>query len=213
MDYAVTKNLFAQKTTKKNLFLALLCGSMLINILQGIERLTVTEKVVVLPPVIQKDIWIKGNAVSESYLEEWALYLSNLLLNVSKHTIGYQSELALRHVSPELSGKMQVQFKKDAENLTKNNATTTFLPKEIVVDEQKLTVRVTGMFATYVGKEQVSSHEQTYTLKFVFNKGRFLQLTQFKQMSTDKTINDDDGDVNETDLKEKHLTSHQGTKQ
>lgn len=213
MDYAVTKNLFAQKTTKKNLFLALLCGSMLINILQGIERLTVTEKVIVLPPVIQKDIWIKGNTVSESYLEEWALYLSNLLLNVSKHTIGYQSELALRHVSPELSGKLQVQFKKDAENLTKNNATITFLPKEIVVDEQKLTVRVTGMFTTYVGKEQVSSHEHTYALKFIFNKGRFLQLTQFKQLNADQMAVDDDSDITETDLNETNSTIHQGTQQ
>ncbi len=187
MDYAVTKGRYAHKVGQKNLFLGLLCGSLLINILQVFERLTVTEKVIVLPPALHKEVWIKGNAVSEGYLEEWALYVSNLLLNVSKHTIGYQSQLALRHVSPEFSGKLQIQFKKDAENLTKNNATTHFLPKEIIVDSAQLTARITGLFTTYVGKEQVSSHEQTYELVFVFNKGRFLQLTQFKHVTSEST--------------------------
>lgn len=195
MDYAITKNRFEHKTNQKNLFLGLLCGSMLINVGQIVERLTVTEKVVILPPGIQKEVWIKGNALSESYLEEWALYLSNLLLNVSKHNIDYQSELALRHVSPTCSGKLQIQFKRDAEKIVKNNATTHFLPKEIVVDAAQLTARVTGLFTTYVGKEQVSAHEHVYELKFDFNKGRFLQLTQFKHVNN-ALSSDDEMDAN-----------------
>jgi len=179
MDYAVTLNRHQQMVTQKNFLLGLVCVSLGLNIIQGVERLTVTEKVIVLPPVITKEVWIKGNSVSESYLEEWSLYLTNLLLNVSAKTIDYQAELALRHVSPDFSGKIQQKFKKDALALQKNNATTTFLPKEIRVVEKTMTVFVTGTFSTYVGKERVSAHEQTYQLKFVFNKGRFLQLTHF----------------------------------
>lgn len=185
MDYAITLNRYQQTVSQKKLFLGILVVSLLINLLQGVERLTVTEKIIVLPPVINKEIWIKGNAVSEGYLEEWSLYLTNLLLNVSSKTISYQAELALRHVSPDFSGKMQLKFKKDAEILQKNNATTTFFPKEIVVVEKNMTATVTGTFATFVGKEKVSSHEQTYQLQFVFNKGRFLQLIHFKQTHQD----------------------------
>ena len=179
MDYAITLNRYQQTVTQKNFFLGFLCISLLLNVLQVVERLMVTEKVIVLPPSITKDVWIKGNSVSESYLEEWSLYLTNLLLNVSGKTIGYQSELALRHVSPDFSGKLQTKFKKDAAALQKNNATTTFFPKEIRVIEKTMTVFVTGTFATYVGKEKISAHEQTYQLNFIFNKGRFLQLTNF----------------------------------
>lgn len=203
MNYAITQNRYTQKTTQKNLFLSLLCASLLINVIQGCERLAVTEKVIILPPGITKDVWIKGNSVSEGYLEEWALYLTNLLLNVSSKTIGYQSELALRHVSPDFSGKMQLKFARDAETLQKNNATTTFFPKEITVDEKNMTATVTGTFATFVGKEKVSAHEHTYHLQFVFNKGRFLQLTQFKQITTG--VIDDDAESGETALPETHI--------
>ena len=192
MDYAITHNRFQQTVTQKNFFLGFLCASLALNILQVVERLTVTEKVIVLPPSITKEIWIKGNSVSESYLEEWSLYLTNLLLNVSPKTIGYQSELALRHVSPDFSGKIQQKFKRDELSLKKNNATTTFFPKEIRVVEKTMTVFVTGSFATYVGKEKVSAHEQTYQLNFVFNKGRFLQLTNFTMMNKVESELDDD---------------------
>ena len=211
MDYAVTKSRYTHKTNQKNLFCALLCGSLGLNVLQVMERMTVTEKVIILPPNIQKEVWIKGNAVSDGYLEEWALYVSNLLLNVSKHTIDYQSELVLRHVSPEFSGRLHMQFKRDAENLTKNNATTHFLPKEIVVDSTHLTARVTGLFTTYVGKEQVSSHEHTYELKFIFNKGRFLQLIQFKQLNKD-SAGDDEMDRDEAALNQQSSNVSEGTK-
>ena len=179
MDYAVTLNRYQQIVAQKNFLLGFLGIALLLNILQVVERLTVTEKIIVLPPSITKDVWIKGNTVSESYLEEWSLYLTNILLNVSEKTIGYQAELALRHVSPDFSGKIKKKFKNDTTNLQKNNATTTFSPKEIKVIEKTMTVFVTGTFSTYVGKERVSAHEQTYQLNFVFNKGRFLQLTNF----------------------------------
>ncbi len=202
MDYAITLNRFQQTVTQKNFFLGFLCASLMLNILQGVERLTVTEKVIVLPPSITKEIWIKGNSVSESYLEEWSLYLTNLLLNVSAKTIGYQSELALRHVSPEFSGKIQQKFKKDAAALQKNNATTTFFPKEIRVIEKTMTVFVTGTFATYVGKEKISAHEQTYQLNFIFNKGCFLQLTNFTLMNKVACEPDEDSMIEQTEDKQ-----------
>ena len=197
MDYAITQSRYAQTVAHTKLLFGIMCVSLSINVLQGLERLLLTEKIIVIPPVITKDVWIKGNTVSEGYLEEWALYLTNLLLNVSSQTIGYQSELLLRHVSPDFSGKMQLKFSRDAEQLRKNNATTTFFPKEITVNEKNMTATVTGTFATYVGKEKVSAHEQSYHLQFVFNNGRFLQLTHFKQTAKNDADLDDDIGVND----------------
>ena len=80
MDYAITLNRYQQTVTHKNFLLGLVCVLLVLNILQGLERLTVTEKTIVVPPNMTKEVWIKGNSVSESYLEEWSLYLTNLLL-------------------------------------------------------------------------------------------------------------------------------------
>lgn len=185
MDYAITTKSYQNALKQKKLFLILFCTSLLLNVLQTAERLLSSEKIIILPPVITKEVWIKGNTVSESVLEEWALYLTNLLLNASSKTIAYQSELALRHVSPEFTQSLHTKFKQDALRLQKNNAATTFYPKEIRVDEKNMTVVVTGTFSTFVGKEKVSAHEQSYQLQFVFNQGRFLQLKQFKQIQAD----------------------------
>jgi hypothetical protein len=101
--------------------------------------------------------------------------------------------LALRHVSPDYMTFMTAKFKKDALKLAKNSATTTFFPKEIVVDEKNLKVSVTGTLSTFVGQENVKAHEHVYELFYVFNSGKFLQLKGFKLIKIDgKPVTDDD---------------------
>lgn len=165
--------------------------------LQAVERMMRSDKIVLVPALLssstQDQLWIKGNQVSSGYLEEWSLYLTNLLLNVSEKTLPYQAELALKHISPAMSAKMQSKFKKDLNALSQNNAATTFFPKEIKVSEQDMCVVVKGTLTTFVGKETISRHEQAYQLKFVLNSGRFLHLDGFELISVDgKTLDNND---------------------
>ncbi len=189
MDFAFTQQTYKSVLQHKQRLFILVAVSLSLNVLQAAERMMRTDKMVIVPALLssstQDQLWIKGNQVSAGYLEEWSLYLTNLLLNVSAKTMPYQSELALKHISPSMSEKLKSKLMKDLKVLLKHNAATTFFPKEMSVAEADMKVVVKGTLVTFVGKEKISSHEQAYQLKFVFNKGRFLQLDGFERITID----------------------------
>lgn len=160
MHYAVTTKDLEDSQKKRNIFVGLLVLSMGVNLLQGVERLFSKEKIVILPPDIQKEVWVRGTDVSESYIEEWAYYLAALLLSASSSTIDYQTDLVLRHVSPEVYAQLKRQLKQDAAHLKKNNAATVFQPKEIVIDKKAMTAKVTGSLSSLIGKERILENKQ-----------------------------------------------------
>lgn len=198
MNYLVTTHFLEKMRDKRNLFVALLVLSLGINLLQGIERLFHQEKVVILPPDIQKEVWVRGVSVSASYIEEWVYYLSSLLLSGSPQTIDYQTDLTLRHISPHFYGTLKKQLRKTAAHLKKNNATMAFFPKDVVVDEKTLTATLTGTLSSFIGNEKVSEHQQTYELAFEMTKGKFLYLKQF-ELKKSGDVNREADDVEEKD--------------
>ncbi len=133
MHYAITTQYLTTFKKQRNFFIAFLVLSLSINLVQGLERLFAKQKVVILPPAIHQEVWVRGAEFSESYLEEWAYYLASLLLTVSPYTIEYQTDLVLRHVSPGLYSKLKQQLRQEAEHLQKNNAATVFHAKEVII--------------------------------------------------------------------------------
>jgi conjugal transfer pilus assembly protein TraE len=184
MHYSITAQKLEQTHKQRRLFIGFLALSLLVNCIQGLERLFLAEKIIILPPDIQKEVWVRGTRVSASYLEEWSYYVCSLLLTTSPHTIEYQTDLVLRHVSPEAYGALKQKLKQEAVVLKKNNAATVFQPKEIVVDAQNMTARVTGSLSSLVGKDRVLEKQQTYQLAFVMTQGKFLHLTRFERVKS-----------------------------
>jgi conjugal transfer pilus assembly protein TraE len=184
MHYSITAQKLEQTHKQRRLFVGLLALSLLVNCVQGLERLFLSEKIIILPPDIQKEVWVRGTQVSASYLEEWSYYVCSLLLTRSPHTIEYQTDLVLRHVSPEAYGALKQQLKQEAVVLKKNNAATVFQPKEIIVDAQNMTARVTGSLSSLVGKDRVLEKQHTYQLAFAMTQSKFLQLTRFERIKS-----------------------------
>jgi len=195
MHYAITTKELEASNKKRNIFVSFLALSMSVNILQGVERLFSSEKIVILPPDIQKEIWIRGAEVSDSYIEEWAYYLSSLLLTASPSTIDYQTDLVLRHVSPEAYAVLKRQLKQDAAHLKKNNAGSVFQPKDVVIHKKTMTAKVTGSLSSLIGKEKVLEKQHTYEMAFTMTKGKFLQLTRFEKLN--KEQKDTEGDTDD----------------
>lgn len=187
MDHRVSVARIGQITKQRNALAGLLAFGLLLNILQVIERMTVSEKIIFLPPDIRRDTWVSKKHVSESFIEEWAVYMTSLLLNVSADTITYQRDLTLRNVNPESYTEIKNQFDQDKERLKKNNSATTFLPMQVEVDTNTLSAKITGMLSTYVGKEKISEHKKTFVLSFVLREWGNLQLLSFK---TDQSVSD-----------------------
>jgi conjugal transfer pilus assembly protein TraE len=178
-----------QVTKQRNALVGLLIIVLVLNILQLFERMTVSEKIILLPPDIKKDVSVEKKRVSDSFIEEWTIYLSQLLLNVSPETINYQRDMTLRNVSPEAYSPIKAQFEEDRERLTKNRAATTFSPAQVEVSGEKLTAKITGLLSTYVGREKISEHKETFILVFTLTGWGKLQLQSFKKQSDSEEEN------------------------
>lgn len=187
MNINVTNQWVHQLRSQRNVFVGILAISLLLNVLQGVERLTISQKTIILPPDIKQGVWVSKNTVSESYLEEWAVYLGTLLLSKSPGTVDYYRDLLLRHISPESTTALKNKIELEDEHVQKNQAAMTFLPKEIIVNAKDLTVVLEGTQATYLGKERVSDVPVKIRLSFRLETGGRLYLVDFNRIEKENT--------------------------
>lgn len=87
----------------RNGYLMLASGSMLLNMMLFFAMFIVIgrERIVVVPPVIEKPLWVTSSQVSSDYLSEMSLFFANLRLNVTGSNAASQRDILLRFVAPE----------------------------------------------------------------------------------------------------------------
>lgn len=190
MDHRITTQGMHRFKDQRNVFVALLVLSLVVNILQGVERVMVSEKTIVLPPDIKQGVWLSKKEISPSYLEEWAMYLSSLALTRTPSSSSYKKDLFLRHVSPESYADLKAFLEKEGDFLAKNQASVCFNPKTVEVQSDALTATVLGTHITYVGKEKVSEHPMNIHFTFQMTPDQNLLVTQFQPLEEGKNPND-----------------------
>ena len=158
----------------RNGYLILAFISLILNILLvlAIFRLIGHERIVIVPPTINKSFWVTSNQVSPEYLSEMSLFFINLRLNVTASNVASQGELLLRYVAPSNYNAIKTDLLTEAENLKKNHITTAFFPINVDVDTKKLLARVTGDIQSTVGDSRVPSQHVAYQINYTYSNGR-----------------------------------------
>lgn len=146
-----------------------------------------SEKTILLPPESKQSYWIEGNRFSPSYLEEHALYMAHLLLDVSESNILYQGDILLRYVDPQTYGAFKTKLYEDAGRLKKDNLSLHFVPVESEVFPNSLSIEITGDLMGYMASKKVFSHRETYRVTFSQKKGR-LFLKSFDVVKSDQPL-------------------------
>ena len=67
------------------------------------------ERVVIVPPIVNRDFWVATDTVSDSYLEQMAEFFAGLLLNVTPNSFATRSEHLLQHVAPNAYPTLKTQ--------------------------------------------------------------------------------------------------------
>ena len=99
------------------------------------------ERVIVAPAVIEKEFWVEGNYVSSTYLEQFGLFLGQLLLEKSIGSAPMQRQILLRHASSNFSANLTKKLIEEEEILKKQTLSYVFFPIEIEVFPKHLKVR------------------------------------------------------------------------
>lgn len=140
-----------------------------------------TERTIVVPPNISKTFWVTGTKASADYLEQMGSFIAWLILDVSPASIDWKRDMLLTYVSPDKFGALKSQQDLEAERLKQLNASTFFLPQQVVVDEPSQGVVVRGRLRTQVNGQDTTTESKAYLAKFQYAGGR-VHLETFKEI-------------------------------
>ena len=89
------------------------------------------ERVIIVPPVIEKEFWVDAKHVSPTYLEQFGYFLGQLLLAKSSQSAASQRSIVLRHTDPSYAGILKQRLIEEEEVLKKQSTSYVFYPVEI----------------------------------------------------------------------------------
>jgi conjugal transfer pilus assembly protein TraE len=168
-------------TVQRNVFIVVVIIVLLTNLLLGILLFRKTERVVVLPAVVEKEFWIEGGSISASYLEQMGSFVGDLLLTRSPSSADLQLSILMRQTAPSFIPLLSKRLESELLKLKKDDASYVFFKTKIVVDPQKLTVLLEGERKLFLKEQVLSTAQERYLLSFIHFGGRLL-LTSVERL-------------------------------
>lgn len=138
------------------------------------------DRVVVVPPFVEKEFWVDAKNVSPTYLEQYGLFLSQLILEKSPQSAAKQREMVLRHTDPSFAGSLRKRLVEEEEILKKQNTSYVFYPVDVRVDIKKMEVLLVGDRVVYVSHNPVATEREEYMMGFSFSGSRLLLTSLVK---------------------------------
>lgn len=170
---------------QRNRGLALTVTALIVSLLISlliIVNLIGAERTIVVPPSIDKTFWVTKDRVSKEYLEQMASFIAWLILDVTPATIDWKKDILLNYVAPDQHGALKSRQEVEAERLKRINASTSFLPQQLVANEQEQTVAVRGRLRTQVNGQDTATDTKAYIAEFRYAGGR-IHLKAFKEIA------------------------------
>ena len=169
---------------RRNGYLLLAMGSILLNMVLGfgIVKSMGYQKIILVPPVIERPSWVTSYQVSPEYLSGMSLFLANLLLNVTPANATMQHELFLRYVDSSYYETFKTAFIAQEKRLKKEHMTMSFQLSNIKVNTNKFIAQVSGDVTFMMGNTTLPSKHLTYAITFNYHLGQ-LKVTSFDEVA------------------------------
>lgn len=144
-----------------------------------------TERIIVIPSIVEKEFWVDSNSVSATYLEQFGCFLGGLLLNKSAHSADLHRAVLCRHTEPAYLASLKQKLVEEEEILKKQNASYVFYLSNIFVNSEFSTVTLVGERQFFIAGQQTSTENCAYTLHFTYKGARLLLsgISQEKETS------------------------------
>jgi len=138
-------------------------------------------RTLVVPPSINKSFWVERDRASSEYLEQMGSFIAWLILDVTPASIDWKKEILLGYVEPDQHGAMKTRQELETTRLKRINASTVFMPQQLVPSEDAQTVVVRGRLRTLVNGQETANDPKAYLVEFSYAGGR-MHLKTFKEV-------------------------------
>lgn len=133
------------------------------------------DRVVFLPPVVDRGFWIDRAEVSKDYLEQMGLFIVQLAYNVTPASVEYQNAALLKYAAPEAYGALEKAGKLAAERVKRDQITTIFSPQSVIHSkDDALKLAFVGLLTTYVTDKASPPRQATILVRFRYEAGKTL---------------------------------------
>lgn len=176
-----------QEILEKRNFGYLVATAMLVaNLLLTIKIFSADERWLLIPQFdTDHMIEVRSSGYSNEYLIDWADGITRHLLTVNPDSAERKAEDVLR-ISSTGYGNLKEKLKKDARKIRQDQISTVFYPKSFEVKKSEQTVKVTGQFLSYFGKDRLPvSLEKSFILHWKIGNRGVLFLEDFKEVHHD----------------------------
>lgn len=184
MDFAKLSS-DMKEMRKRNQSLSLALGGLILALLICLVivlNLIGAERTVIVPPSIEKSFWVTKDRVSKTYLEQMGSFVAWLILDVTPASIDWKRDILLNYVAPDQYGAIKSRQELEAERLKRINASTFFLPQQLVANEDDQTLVIRGRLRTQVNGQDTATETKAYLVEFQYTGGR-IHLKTFKEIS------------------------------
>jgi len=147
------------------------------------------ERVVIVPPVVEKEFWVDAQNVSPTYLEQFGCFLGQLILAKSPQSAASQRTVLLRHTAPEYVGTLKQRLIEEEEILKKQSASYVFYPIDIKANTDQMSLLLTGDRLVYIGGKEIYKEREGYILRFSYSGSRLL-LAEIEAEKKEKKASD-----------------------
>jgi conjugal transfer pilus assembly protein TraE len=176
MNLSVYQSEIKKMIEQRNGYLVLSTGLLLLCLLlAGIDMCLLShEKVVIIPPSIEKSFWVSAQRVSPEYLSEMTVFFTNLRFNMTPESAASQRDTLLRYTDPTFYNALKTQLIQEADRITEQHITMAFFPVNIKVDSSHFKAVIEGDIKAFIGDTVLPTQRVKYVLTYRYDAGRLL---------------------------------------
>lgn len=177
MKHILNKSRIQYLVDNRNGYLVLACGSIILNIILSsvIYYVIGFEKIVLVPPTINRSFWVSQKTVSPTYLASMSLFLSELRFNLTPNNASTQRQMFLEYVDSAQYEKLKAKMIEEEGHLKKEHIAMSFYATDVPrVDSENLIAKVPGDLQYIVGDSLQPIQHVVYQISYRLSGGKLM---------------------------------------
>lgn len=176
MRFSIERSQIEKLFAQRNGYMMLALGCLLICLLQILVMffLIGREKIILIPPNVEKSFWVSAHHVSPEYLSEMTTFFANMRLNITPESAGIQRETILRYTDPVYYNTLKTRLVQEADRVTEQHIIMAFFPVNVKVDSKHFKTIIEGDIKSFVGETPLPTRRVSYLVTYRYDSGRLL---------------------------------------
>lgn len=174
-----SSNIFAENRLLKFVVVAL--GIAVVINTAGLFMALNSQRVILVPPVVNSKISISGDKASDEYLKEFARYILNLALTYNPVNARSQFSELLAVYDPAQFQVSRKELYELADKIENTKASSAFYIQSIINDTEKRRLEITGTKKTYMVDQKAEDTLKVYLIEYRIENGKFILVRLYEK--------------------------------